>query len=72
MVELLGRLAMPANLFVKQFDEEFGKPTAQTELVAFLDGREKQGIAVEATVDEFRKSWRRPKWHIFVQETAAR
>jgi hypothetical protein len=72
VVELLGRLAMPANLFVKQFDEEFGKPTAQTELVAFLDGREKQGIAVEATVDEFRKSWRRPKWHIFVQETAAR
>jgi hypothetical protein len=72
VVELLGRLAMPANLFVKQFDEEFGKPAAQTDLISFLDGHEKQGIAVAATVDDFRKSWRRPKWHIFVQESAAR
>jgi hypothetical protein len=67
VVELVGRLAMPANLFVKQFDEEFGKPTAQTDLIAFLDGREKQGIAVEGTLEEFRQSWQRPKWHIFVQ-----
>jgi Permuted papain-like amidase enzyme, YaeF/YiiX, C92 family len=69
-VELVGRLAMPANLFAKQFDEDFGKPSAQFDLVSFLDGREKQGVAVEATVDEFRKSWQRPKWHIFVQEAA--
>lgn len=22
------------------------------------------GVAVEGTVDDFRRSWRRPKWHL--------
>ncbi len=70
LVDVLGRLATPANLIVKQFDEEFGKVTQQTDLVIFLDGRERKGIAVEADLTEFRKSWQRPKWHIFAQETA--
>ncbi|MEP7157469.1 MAG: YiiX/YebB-like N1pC/P60 family cysteine hydrolase, partial [Betaproteobacteria bacterium] len=70
LVEVLGRLAMPANLIVKQFDEEFGKPGQQTELIAFYDGHERKGNAVESNLAEFRKSWQRPKWHIFVQETA--
>ena len=68
LVEVLGRLAMPANLIAKQFDEEFGKPGQQTDLVTFFDGRERKGVAVEGTLDDFRKSWQRPKWHIFVQE----
>ena len=68
VITVLGRLAMPANLIVRQFDEEYGKPTQQMDLVAFLDGREKRKLAIEGDVKAFRESWRRPKWHIFVQE----
>ena len=71
LVSVLGRLAMPANLIARQFDEEYGKPAQQLDLVAFLDGREKKNRAVEADVTAFRDSWRRPKWHIFAQEQSA-
>jgi hypothetical protein len=37
-------------------------------MVFFLDGQEKEKKAVESTVEELRKSWRRPKWHVVVQE----
>jgi hypothetical protein len=66
--EILGRTAIPANAIARQFDTEFGTPAAQFDLVAFLDAQEKAGVAVEAGVEEFRKSWRRPKWHVLVQE----
>lgn len=51
----------------RQFHEEFGTPRQQFDLVIFLDGREKRRLAVEAGVDEFRQSWRRPKWHVVTQ-----
>jgi hypothetical protein len=41
-------------------------------MVLFLDGQEKLGKAVEAGVDELRRSWQRPKWHVITQKTAAR
>jgi hypothetical protein len=66
--EILGRTAIPANAIARQFDTEFGTPAVQFDLVAFLDGQEKTGVAVEASLEEFRKSWRRPKWHVLVQE----
>lgn len=67
--EILGRTAIPANSIARQFDEEFGTPGAQLDFVAFLDGQEKRGVAVEAGVDEFRNSWRRPKWHVLIQDS---
>ena len=68
--EILGRTALPANAIARQFDAEYGTPAAQFDLVAFLDGQEKSGMAIEAGVEVFRKSWRRPKWHVLVQEAA--
>ncbi|MET0073388.1 hypothetical protein A3197_02825 [Candidatus Thiodiazotropha endoloripes] len=68
VVEIMGRLATPANQIVKQFDEKFGSPEQQFELVFFLDGHEKSKTAVESDVADFRQSWKRPKWHIFVQK----
>ena len=68
--EILGRTAIPANAIARQFDAQFGTPDAQFDFVAFLDGQEKAGVAVEAGVEEFRKSWRRPKWHVLVQDPA--
>jgi hypothetical protein len=64
LVELLGRPVLPANELVRRFDAEFGTPAEQLRYVAFLDGQEDTGIAVERPVEEFRRSWRRPKWRL--------
>jgi protein tyrosine phosphatase (PTP) superfamily phosphohydrolase (DUF442 family) len=71
MLNILGRLAAPANELVRQFDSTYGTPDQQYDLVAFLDGAEAQRKAVERDVGEFRKSWRRPKWHVVIQEPEA-
>jgi hypothetical protein len=64
---MLGRKVTPANLMAKQFDEQFGKAEQQCDLIYFLDGNEKAKKAVNAGLENFRKSWRRPKWHILMQ-----
>ena len=66
--EMVGRTAIPANSIARQFHEEFGTPRQQFDMVVFLDGQEKRRLAVEAGVDEFRRSWRRPKWHVVTQD----
>ena len=68
LVEMLGRKVMPANEMVKHFDASFGTPAQQYDLVAFLDGSERQKRTVSATVAEFRKSWQRPKWHVVTRK----
>ncbi|HKR65844.1 MAG TPA: YiiX/YebB-like N1pC/P60 family cysteine hydrolase [Thermoanaerobaculia bacterium] len=60
----MGRLNTPPNDIVREFDETFGTPRQQFDLVAFLDGHERSRVAVAASLDEFRASWKRPKWHI--------
>lgn len=67
LVTVLGRPVSQPNDFAKQFDAEYGTPYQQADLVLFLDGREREGKAVEESVAEFRRSWLRPKWHILVQ-----
>lgn len=67
LVDMLGRKVLPANEIVRQFDHQCGDNKVQFEMVAFLDGYERQGKAVEAGMAEFRQSWRRPKWHVLTQ-----
>ena len=67
--QVLGRPVLPANRIARLFDEEFDVPQRQFDFVAFLDGQERQGVAKEADVAAFRSSWRRPKWHILIQDT---
>jgi len=38
------------------------------DFVAFLDGYEREKRAVESTLESFRASWRRPKWHVILQD----
>jgi hypothetical protein len=64
---MLGRKVVPANLIVRQFDETYGTEKQQLELIHFLDANERSKRALAADVDEFRQSWRRPKWHVFTQ-----
>ena len=68
LVDVMGRALLPPNDMARQFDVRFGTAEQQTDLVLFLDGLEWTGSAREAGLDDFRRSWRRPKWHIFTQE----
>ncbi len=65
---LMGNLVTPANAFVRQFDQSFGTEDQQMDLIFFLDGNEKVERAAEADVQNFRKSWNRPKWYILLQQ----
>jgi hypothetical protein len=67
LVEMLGRPVLPANEIVRQFDSQYDKPEAQFDFVAFLDGYELEGKAKESTLERFRDSWKRPKWHVLAQ-----
>ena len=68
LVEMLGRKATPANEIARQFDAQCETAEQQFELVIFLDGQERRAKAVEASLATFRQSWKRPKWHVLVQE----
>ena len=68
LVEMLGRQVTPANELARQFDAQFGTPEQQFDVVVFLDGNEKQKKALPESVEEFRQTWKRPKWHVFVQK----
>lgn len=67
LVRVAGRLLTPPNEIARLFDAEAAGPAPQLGLAAFLDGYERTGTAVEASQEEFRRSWRRPKWHVLVQ-----
>jgi hypothetical protein len=67
LLEVMGRKVLPPNEIAKQFAEEWGTPKQQMDLIVFLDGYERAAQAVEASAEEFRESWQRPKWHILVQ-----
>lgn len=67
-VEMLGRKVLPANELVKQFDLQCKKGEEQFIFVMFLDGSERNKIARQASFEEFRASWQRPKWHVLTNE----
>lgn len=58
------RLNTPPNDIVREFDETYGTSRQQFDFVLFLDGHERAKKAVAADVGEFRRSWKRAKWHI--------
>ena len=62
--KIMGRMTLPPNTMVRQFDEQFGRDEQQTDFVWFLDGHETTGSAVWSDLNAFRDSWRRPKWDI--------
>lgn len=64
LVDVAGRMTLPANEYVRLFDEEFGKPDRQFDFVAFLDGREKPKGAFFSDAESFRSTYRRLKWDI--------
>lgn len=67
LIRIAGRSVTPPNNIARLFDEECEKTRQQLEFVAFLDGFEGAGTAVRSGEEEFRRSWKRPNWHILVQ-----
>jgi len=63
-----GRPVLTANNIVRHFDETWQTPAQLLDLVAFFDGNARTGRAEESDLESFRASWRRPKWHILVQD----
>ena len=63
-----GRPVLTANDIVRHFDATFSTPEQQFDLVAFLDGQARNSNAIAADLATFRASWRRPKWHILIQD----
>jgi hypothetical protein len=68
LTEMLGRKLLPANEIARQFDTQEGTPDRQFDLMWFLDGQERKRAAVEGSLNEFRSSWKRPKWHVVTQK----
>jgi len=66
--EIMGRKVSTPNNMVRSFDEQYGAVDARSDFVLFFDGIEKERRAVESTCEQFRKSWRRPNWHILIQK----
>ncbi|MBX7097894.1 MAG: protein tyrosine phosphatase [Myxococcaceae bacterium] len=64
LVDVAGRRTLPANDLVRQYAREAGTPSQQLDFVAFLDGHEKDGVAVEADEKAFRASCERVKWDV--------
>jgi hypothetical protein len=68
LVEMLGRQVTPANEIARQFAIQCKTPNQQTDLIIFLDGQERRKNALEASMEEFCQSWRRPKWHVLISQ----
>ena len=64
LVDVAGRPTLPANEIARLFDLEAGKPDAQLQFVAFLEGQEAGKAAVWRDEAALRASHRRVKWDI--------
>lgn len=62
--KMVGRMTMGPNSMVRTFDSQRGGPAEQLDFVWFLNGSESTRSAAFSTEDEFRASWKRPKWDV--------
>jgi hypothetical protein len=62
--KVVGRMTLGPNTIVKIFDQTYGSDQQQLAFAWFIDGFEKAGKAEMSTVDEFRASYKRPKWDV--------
>ncbi|OGS27553.1 MAG: hypothetical protein A2297_03355 [Elusimicrobia bacterium RIFOXYB2_FULL_48_7] len=62
--DVAGYSLLSPNDIVQKFDEEYGGKKQQLDFVCFIDKNGENNAVVNASVEEFRKSWQRPKWNI--------
>ena len=66
--KIMGRYLLTPNAIAKHFSDTYHKLDRQMDFVLFLDGYEKEIIALQADISSFLESWKRPKWHIVMQD----
>ncbi len=66
--KILGKLLLSANDIAVEYDKEYNTNKQDMDFVLFYDGFEKSRDAKRSDEKEFRASWKRPKWHVLVQE----
>ncbi|MGC4115950.1 MAG: YiiX/YebB-like N1pC/P60 family cysteine hydrolase [Myxococcales bacterium] len=66
LVDVAGRMTLPANDLVRMFDEAYDQPDRQLDFVAFLDGSEDKKAASFADLATFRRSWQRVNWDVLL------
>ncbi|MBN1499356.1 MAG: hypothetical protein JW982_04345 [Spirochaetes bacterium] len=66
--DILGRKLLSANAIAKLYDSEKSEGNGQFEFILFYDGNEKEKKSFPSTENEFRKTWKRPKWHVIMQK----
>lgn len=64
--ETLGRPILAPTTLVRLFDEQFDSPDRFFDFVVFYDARESMRASFPSTIEDFRTSWHRPKWHVLV------
>ena len=64
LADVYGRMTLPPNDMVEQFQAELGTEAQQLSFVAFLDGNTGSNSAFWATSLQLQDSWRRPKWDL--------
>lgn len=64
LADVYGRMTLPPNDMVQQFEAETGTALEQLSFVAFLDGDAASDSASWASNLQFQDSWRRPKWDL--------
>ncbi|OGR59395.1 MAG: hypothetical protein A2X36_12630 [Elusimicrobia bacterium GWA2_69_24] len=62
--EFAGVRSVWPDQLVKAFDANYGTQGQELDLVRFLDPHEERQETREASLEEFRRSWRRPKWFL--------
>jgi hypothetical protein len=67
--ESLGRRTYAVNTLARRFDDLYGTPDEALELVLFIEGDERRRTARSGTIEEFRSTWRRPKWSLAQEKT---
>lgn len=53
---------------IKRYRAKFHRLKGTAREDSFLDGQERKRNAVEASLTDFRSSWKRPKWHVITQK----
>jgi hypothetical protein len=67
LVEIAGRMTLPANEIARIYAEEFGSANRQMDFVYFIDAREETKESFIATEESFRESHKRTKWDFAVE-----
>lgn len=62
------RKLIVANDIAAEFDKKYDTPENQLDFIAFYDVNEKKHKAILSNIEEFRKSWKRSKFHFLLSE----